>query len=337
MKLYRLALVVCLCTFISAQSSSAIRAAIDIGAGGPKLRVAEIDLATDKIINILCTKQYPVIFQQCLSRSGDKRLSSEVMAAGVNAVKEAIAVAKSLEAEGVVLIGASIFRNAVNGEELVRLIYEETGLEVHLLDQELEGRLAFAAAHAKIGVDSQNLVIWDIGGGSTQLIGTHPDGLYFVDGSDEGSGPFRDFIIEQIQGRNLKEHKSPNPLSQEEAQLAESHAFSLAAKVNRVFRDKLCDPITEIAGVGSVFSRGIAPLVEGKNPFNVEDLEEAVRGLVGKTDADLGGGDFACIEVSNPILALGFMKGLGIQQMRIVDVNNADGAMVYKPFWSSCF
>lgn len=33
------------------------------------------------------------------------------------------------------------------------------------------------------------------------------------------------------------------------------------------------------------------------------------------------------------ILAFGFMQGLGIKQMEIINVNNADGAMVYEPFW----
>jgi hypothetical protein len=70
-----------------------------------------------------------------------------------------------------------------------------------------------------------------------------------------------------------------------------------------------------------------------KNPFTIEEFSSVISRLIGKTDADLGGGDFACIEVSNALLVLGFMKGLKIEQMSIVDVNNAEGAMVYEPFW----
>jgi hypothetical protein len=41
------------------------------------------------------------------------------------------------------------------------------------------------------------------------------------------------------------------------------------------------------------------------------------------------------VEVSNAILALGFMEGLQIDEMQIIHVNNADGALIYQPFWAS--
>ncbi len=326
---------VAICTFIplTALHTNVVRAAIDIGSGGPKLRIAEIDLTTNKIVKILHTKLYPVIFQESLSRGSDRTLSPEIMLQGLKAIKDAIVLARSFEPEGIVMMGASAFRNAVNGESFAHTIHTETGLQVHVLDQKLEGKLAFQAAQAKISTNNENLVVWDIGGGSTQFIGINVDGSYLIDGSNEGSGPFRDFIIATIQCRNLKEYRSPNPLSQKHANLAEAYAFTLAAKVDQVFRDKLRQPATEVVGVGNVFGRGIASLMAEKNPFTIEDLATVVHGLVGKTDADLGATDFASVEVSNALLALGFMKRLEIKQMRIIDVNNADGAMVYSAFW----
>jgi exopolyphosphatase/guanosine-5'-triphosphate,3'-diphosphate pyrophosphatase len=53
-----------------------------------------------------------------------------------------------------------------------------------------------------------------------------------------------------------------------------------------------------------------------------------------ETDADLGGDAYACAEVSSAILALGYMKGLNIKEMSAVNINNADGAILYPPFWS---
>jgi exopolyphosphatase / guanosine-5'-triphosphate,3'-diphosphate pyrophosphatase len=290
-------------------------------------------LTTNKIVKILHTKQYAVIFQQDLSQNGNRTLSSERMLQGLNAIKDAIASANSLGADAITIIGTSVFRNAVNGEQFADTIHSVTGQQVHVLNQELEGKLAFQAALSTMNIDAEDLVVWDIGGGSTQWIGATAEGSHLVDGSNEGSGPFRDFIIESIQQRSIEEHKSPNPLSHEQAGLAEAHAHDLSVKVDQIFREKLRKPTTEIVGVGSVFGRGIAPLMAGKNPFTIEDLTAVVHGLVGKTDADLGGGDFACIEVSNALLVLGFMKGLAIEQMKITHVNNTDGALVYQPFW----
>ncbi len=316
---------------LASQNTHVVRAAIDIGSGGPKLRIAEVDLATNKIVKILQIKQYPVIFQEYLSQNSNKTLSPEIMHQGIGAIKDAVALANSFAVEGIAVIGTSVFRNAVNGEQFAQNIRMETGLQVHVLDQDLEGKLAFQAALAKTSVDNENLVVWDIGGGSTQFIEMTIKDSFRILGSDEGSGPFRDFIIESIQKRNLTAYRSPNPLSFEHAKKAESHASSLSSKIDPDLRNKICKPTTTVIGVGSVFGRGIAPLL-GKNLFKLEDLKIAVSQLIGKNDKELGG-DFASIEVSNVLLVLGFMKGLDIDHMHIIDVNNADGALVYKPFW----
>lgn len=317
---------------VISHSTPVVRAAIDVGSGGPKLRVAEIDPTTNKILNILFIKQYPVIFQESLLRN-DKKLSSEIMVEGLNAIKNAMALAKSYGAEGVAVIGTSVFRNATNGQQFAEDIQREIGQKIHVLDQDLEAKLAFQAALTQIDTDPENLVVWDIGGGSTQFIGMALNGNFLIDGSNQGSGSFRDYIIESIQQRPIKDYRSPNPISSEQAVLAENQASILSTKVNQVFRNKISQSTTKVVGVGSVFGRGIGLLLKGKNPFTIEDLEKVVETLVGKTDTDLGGGDFACIEVSNALLALGFMKGLSIKQMYIIDVNNADGAMGYPPFW----
>lgn len=86
-------------------------------------------------------------------------------------------------------------------------------------------------------------------------------------------------------------------------------------------------------GVGSVFGYGIHGMVGGKNQFSIDDLASVVHKLPGKTDDDLGGGDYAFVEGSNTIFVLGFMQNLRIYKIHIINVNNADGAMIYEPFW----
>jgi hypothetical protein len=108
---------------------------------------------------------------------------------------------------------------------------------------------------------------------------------------------------------------------------------SLSQKVGVAFRNKMNDPHTTVVGTGSVFGFGISAMVDGKNPFSLEDLATAVESLPGKTDADLGGGDYAFCEGTNAILALGFMRGLHIPKMHILNSNNADGALVDRDFW----
>jgi hypothetical protein len=113
---------------------------------------------------------------------------------------------------------------------------------------------------------------------------------------------------------------------------AEAYAQSLSLKVHRTIREKLTDPNTVVVGAGSVFGYGIANMV-GKMRFSRAELTTVAYGLSGKTDEDLGGGDYAFCEGTNILLALGFMRGLGIDQLQIINVNNADGAVLHRPFW----
>lgn len=324
------------CSFVmitTLQAEHAVRAAIDIGMSGPKLHVAEVDLNSHRIVRSLYTERFFVNFYRGISQDADSRLSTDMMKQGLAAFKQALELARFYNAEGVAAIATASLRSAVNGELFAQLIENETGIKVHIVDQNLEGKLTFEAVLAQMDVDAEHLVVWDIGGGSTQWIAADSDGVHIVGCGDEGSGAFRDFIIETIQRRNVKEFTSPNPMSAEEIVQAESHAYSLAGRVEQLFKEKLADRRTIVVGAGNVFGYGILAMMDGKSPFSLEELEAVVVGLENKTDADFGGGDYAFCEGSNTILVYGLMRGLGIKQMQIIPVNNADGALVYEPFW----
>jgi exopolyphosphatase/guanosine-5'-triphosphate,3'-diphosphate pyrophosphatase len=338
MKIKQIALllsVLLLCSNLSATSSNdrIIRAAIDIGMGGPKLQVAEIDTKTNKIVKIKHTQRYFVNFYDSISKSANNHLSFEVMEEGRRAFKEAVDVARSFTPDGIIAIATASFRHAANGAQFANEIQNETGIKVHIVDQNLEGKLAFQAILSKTDVDAEDLVVWDVGAGSIQFIAMASDGSYLVDCGKEGVGAFRDYIVENIQHRNVKEFASPNPMSAEDITHATAHARNLSKKVDRVFKEKINRPTTAIVGAGSVFGFGIAEMLAKTPPFTIEDLTAVVESLPGKTDADLGGGDYAFCQGSNAILVLGFMQTLNIQQMQIINVNNADGALIYEPFW----
>ncbi|MBS0650473.1 MAG: hypothetical protein JSR93_04865, partial [Verrucomicrobia bacterium] len=57
----------------------AVRAAVDIGMGGPKLHVAEVDLNTHRIVRSLYTERFFVNFYRGISQDADSQLSSDMM------------------------------------------------------------------------------------------------------------------------------------------------------------------------------------------------------------------------------------------------------------------
>lgn len=313
--------------------ATVVRAAIDIGMGGPKLQVAEVDPTTHKVVSLLHTQRYFVNFYHDLSQSADNTLSSAIMEQGLQAFNDAVNAARSFNVEGVAAVATAAFRAASNGDLFADKLQADAGVPVHIIDQELEGKLAFQAVISKLDVDAENLVVWDIGGGSIQFVGTKPDGSYVVDCADYGVGAFKDYIIEVIQQRDIKYSYSPNPMSSDDVFKAEARARELSTGINAELKGKLADPTTIVVGAGSVFGYGIAGLLQHKTPFTIDDLTTVVQSLPGKTDVDLGGGDFACVEGSNAILVLGFMQNLHIGELRIININNADGALTYTPFW----
>lgn len=318
--------------FATNTDTHVVRAAIDIGMGGPKLQVAEVDLKTNKIVKMLHSQRYFVNFYEGISKDNGNRLSAEVMTLGLEAFKSAVNIAHSFKADGIVAIATASFRSASNGLEFAKKIQDETTIKVHIVDQELEGKLAFQAVLSKIDIQPESLIVWDIGGGSIQFVGMASDGTYLIDCGEEGVGAFNDYIIGSIQCQNIKECKTPNPMSNSDVLRAQTYACSLSQKVNQAISDKLKVPTTKVVGAGSVFGHGIATMV-GKNAFYFDDIAAVVQGLAGKTDADFGGGDFAFCEGSNTILTLGLMQGLGIEKMCVLNVNNADGALIYEVFW----
>lgn len=104
--------------FATKEDSHAIRAAIDIGMAGPKLQVAEVDLKTNKIVKIMHTQRYFVNFYEGISGNNGNKLSDEVMTQGLEAFKNAVNIARSLGAEGIVAIATASFRSLTMLQQL---------------------------------------------------------------------------------------------------------------------------------------------------------------------------------------------------------------------------
>lgn len=310
-----------------------IRAAIDIGSGATKLKVAEVNLETQKIEKILVNESFAVQYQEELEKSKDSTFNDQVMHTGLEALKKCQEIAQKHQAEKVVAVATASFRKAANVEAFVEKIERETGVKVYIIDQDLEGVLGFEATAAQVAGDPKNMIVWDIGGGSFQLTTLDEQGKLVVHRGLDASIPFKNHVIKIIKKRDPNVETTPNPLNTEHLQDAENHAQKISKKVDRVFKNKIANPRTHVVGIGNIFAYGIYPLVGKKSSFSKKELFQKIQKLAGKTDKDLGGHAYANVAVTNPVLVLGFMQKLGIDQMSIADINNADGALVYAPFW----
>jgi exopolyphosphatase / guanosine-5'-triphosphate,3'-diphosphate pyrophosphatase len=73
------------------------------------------------------------------------------------------------------LVATSAVRDAANGDEFLQAASEVTGVRAELLSGIEEGALAFAGATADLDLPPEQVVIIDIGGGSTELVTAAPE------------------------------------------------------------------------------------------------------------------------------------------------------------------
>jgi exopolyphosphatase / guanosine-5'-triphosphate,3'-diphosphate pyrophosphatase len=74
------------------------------------------------------------------------------------------------------LVATEACRAALNGEEFLHKVREETGLELEVIARETEARLAATGAEPLIDTAAASALVFDIGGGSTELMWIRREG-----------------------------------------------------------------------------------------------------------------------------------------------------------------
>ncbi len=326
------------CTLLFVQPAASageeIRAAIDIGSGTTNMKIAKIDTDNNTIITMLFQKTLPVAYQSHLEKNG--LFDQEVMQAGLKAMKILKEDADKYQVKKIVAVATAAFRSSKNAQVLVDEIMKQTGIEVKVISQEQEGILGFRAAVADASVRPEQAVVWDIGGGSFQLTTLDDAGNYVVEKGTEASVPFRNYIIQKIEGKDPKQVSTPNPMSRADMLKAIAYAETIAAGTNALIKQKICQSETCvlcIKAVGNLFNIGIRSLVNGKPQVTRSELNAAVMQLAEKGDAEIPGGAHADVYISNALLVLGFMNALNIQQVTVLDINNTDGVLTFPDYW----
>lgn len=102
-----------------------------------------------------------------LSTSG--RLSEAAMKRAIDALRicaEKLSMRKLKRSR---LIATEACRSAENGTEFLERVREETGLELEIIDRSTEARLAVAGCGSLVERGTEGVVLFDIGGGSSEI------------------------------------------------------------------------------------------------------------------------------------------------------------------------
>ena len=96
-----------------------------------------------------------------LSKAGERSLRA--------VVEEALGIAEDKGVEDIIAFATSAVREAVNGEQVLARIREQTGAQIDVMTGHEEARLTFLAARRWFGWSSGRLLMIDIGGGSLEV------------------------------------------------------------------------------------------------------------------------------------------------------------------------
>ena len=97
------------------------------------------------------------------------RLSDAAMDRAIEALKICASKLENRPLRRRRLIATEACRSAENGESFLVRVREETGLELEIVNRETEARLAVSGCSSLVGRETDGLVLFDIGGGSSEI------------------------------------------------------------------------------------------------------------------------------------------------------------------------
>jgi exopolyphosphatase / guanosine-5'-triphosphate,3'-diphosphate pyrophosphatase len=168
------------------------RACIDIGSNTTRLLVA--DCNGDGLSEVHQERVFTRISRGLLTGG---RIPEGKIAEVADVVAEQLGVARALGAAQVMALATAAIRRAANGTELTAAVRSSCGLEITVLTEEQEARLAFIGAAAMLaGAPAGALGVVDVGGGSSELIvGQIPDTVDWSTSVEVGSGDLADGFL----------------------------------------------------------------------------------------------------------------------------------------------
>jgi exopolyphosphatase/guanosine-5'-triphosphate,3'-diphosphate pyrophosphatase len=141
--------------------------ALDVGTNTVLMLVAEI---TDGK-KVRAVQEFSRITR--LGRGVDRtgRLDPEASARTIDAIVEFVNGARALGANRIVTAATSALRDAADGDAFVTKVKKDTGVELDIVSGDAEAQLSYLAVKHGLPIDpKKNLLIVDIGGGSTEFI-----------------------------------------------------------------------------------------------------------------------------------------------------------------------
>jgi exopolyphosphatase / guanosine-5'-triphosphate,3'-diphosphate pyrophosphatase len=247
-------------------------AALDVGSNSFHLIVADVE--TGGRIHVLDRAKEMV-------RLGDSTLhkgviAPEVFRRGLDALRSLKRIADRHKVDALVAVATSAVREAQNGGEFVRAARDEAGIDVRVIRGDEEARLIYLGARGSLDLGKRRVALFDLGGGSLEIILADAQELYFTASRKLG-------VIRLTESCPC----SDPPSARERAQMAERVRTALDPVISRV-RAMGFDDVAFTSGTAWALAgllRGERDGNGGKTTISLVDLVALEQKLGGTTIA----------------------------------------------------
>jgi exopolyphosphatase/guanosine-5'-triphosphate,3'-diphosphate pyrophosphatase len=140
-------------------------AALDLGTNSCRMLIAQ---PKGNQLHVVDSFSKSVQLGQGLEASG--RLGRSSMARAIGALKICQKKLQKHRVERMRLVATEACRRATNAAEFISLVKRDTGLELEIIEPEEEARLAVVSCAPLVSTRTEQLLVVDIGGGSTELV-----------------------------------------------------------------------------------------------------------------------------------------------------------------------
>ena len=318
---------------LHAKSCMENRMGLDIGSGSSKILVAQVDVCNKKLVKVLLQESKPALYNDDFEKSADGNISPEMEAKGLAILTELIALSKVYKPKKFSGVATSVFRKAKNGKLMIGRFAKKIKIPLKIISQDEEARLGYDSAISILGAEALGLlgekrqvIVWDIGGGSMQMITRDNDKKFSMYLGNLASNNFKNIVIEVFQQRPIETTASPNPIG-----LSRPNVIALARVYARLhvppeFFNKGHEKV--YIGVGGVHNQSIKNQLQLKGTsYSLRDLGDLAIQQAQKSDKDLSG-DYRATDVSNLLLVQGFMEAMGVRDVNLVNTSLLQGLLI---------
>ena len=286
-----------LITINASEPSTTTKAAFDLGSGKFKLLVAEVQ---EKNIQVKFSKLLSVELGADLAESEEQTLSDDIQKKALDSLKELKKNAEEYGATHFQGIATAVFRKAKNGDIFLQNLIRETGLDLEIISQEKEGLLGFYTAAALCpDLKEENMISWDSGNASFQIVTKIENGYEVYEGP-VGNSSVAKVFIEEVRKEPFTKKFIINPMTLQECDLLIKLIQSKISPPNWL-QKKISDSNISTVALGDkecIFA--IAARRIGASTYSKDQVKEVIEKMAGLSSQDLR----SYVTLANPETAL---------------------------------